>query len=389
MRKMMEGSRAVAEAVGLCRPDVISAYPITPQTHIVEELSQMVADGDIDAEYVRVESEHSAASVCLGAVAAGSRAYSATTSQGLMLMAEVLYNIAGMRLPLVITGVNRSLSAPLSIWNDQQDTMALRDTGWLQLYAENSQEVLDMHIQAYKISEDDRVLLPVMVCMDGFILTHTYESVDMPTQEEVDAFLPRYDPLYKLDPDDPYTLGAYAGPELYQEIRYEIQRDALASKAVVKEVARDFQAAFGRWAGDVVEPYACEDAEAIYIAMGTVAGTLKDWADVRREQGDKVGVLRLRCFRPFPADELREALAKAKRVVVLEKAVSVGAYGILAAEVRAALYRQPNTPPVSCAIAGLGGRDITFATLNEIHRRAEAGEMEFFAGLRAELLEAS
>ena len=389
MLKQVEGSRAVAEAVALCRPDVISAYPITPQTHIVEELSQMVADGDIDTEYVRVESEHSAASVCLGAVAAGSRAYSATTSQGLMLMAEVLYNIAGMRLPMVITGVNRALSAPLSIWNDQQDTLALRDSGWLQLYAENSQEVLDMHIQAYKIAEDDRVLLPVMVCMDGFILTHTYESVDMPGQEEVDAFLPRYDPLYKLDPEDPYTLGAYAGPELYHEVRYEIQRDALAAKAVVKEVARDFQAAFGRWAGDVMEAYRCEDAETIYIAMGTVAGTLKDWADSRREQGDKIGVLKLRCFRPFPADELREALASAKRVVVLEKAVSVGGYGIVAAEVRAALYGQPNTPPVACAVAGLGGRDITFATLDEMQKRSEAGEQDFFAGLRTELLEAS
>jgi pyruvate ferredoxin oxidoreductase alpha subunit len=388
MRKMIEGSRAVAEAVGLCRPDVISAYPITPQTHIVEELSQMVADGDVDAEYVRVESEHSAASVCLGAVAAGSRAYSATTSQGLMLMAEVLYNIAGMRLPLVITGVNRSLSAPLSIWNDHQDTLALRDTGWLQLYAENSQEVLDMHIQAYKISEDDRVLLPVMVCMDGFILTHTYETVDVPTQEEVDAFLPRYEPLYKLDPDDPYTLGAYAGPELYQEMRYEIQRDALASKAVVKEVARDFQGAFGRWSGDVIDRYRCDDAETVFVGMGTVVGTLKEWADQRREQGDKVGVLKLRCFRPFPADELREALAGAERVVVLEKAVSVGGYGIVSSEIRSALYDQEGAPPVSCAIAGLGGRDITFATLDEMLQRAGAGEREFFAGLRAELLEA-
>ena len=246
MRKMIEGSRAVAEAVALCRPDVISAYPITPQTHIVEELSQIVADGELDAEYVRVESEHSAASVCLGAVVAGSRAYSATTSQGMLLMVEVLYNIAGMRLPLVITGVNRAVSAPLSIWNDQQDTMAIRDTGWLQLYAENSQECLDMHLQAYKISEDDRVLLPVMVCMDGFILTHTYESVDMPTQEQVDAFLPRYNPLYKLDPADPYTLGGYIGPEKYQEVRYVLQQDCLAAKEVVKEVARDFQKAFGR-----------------------------------------------------------------------------------------------------------------------------------------------
>ncbi len=389
MRKMIEGSRAVAEAVGLCRPGVISAYPITPQTHIVEELSQMVADGDIDAEYVRVESEHSAASVCLGAVAAGSRSYSATTSQGLMLMAEVLFNIAGMRLPLVITGVNRALSAPLSIWNDQQDSLAIRDSGWLQLYAEDNQEALDMHIQAYKIAEDDRVLLPVMVCMDGFILTHTYETVDMPTQEQVDAFLPPYDPLYRLDPKDPYTLGAFAGPEMYEEVRYEIQRDAIASKEVVKEVARDFQAAFGRWMGDVIDCYKCDDAETIYVAMGSVIGTLKDWVDLRREQGEKIGVLKVRCFRPFPVEELRTALSKVKRVVVLEKALSVGGCGILAAELRAALYRQPSAPPIHAAITGLGGRDITLQTLDEIESRSQAGEMDFFAGLRRELLEAS
>jgi len=389
MRKMIEGSRGVAEAVGLCRPGVISAYPITPQTHIVEDLSQLVADGDIEAEYVRVESEHSAASVCLGAVAAGSRAYSATTSQGLMLMAEVLYNIAGMRLPMVITGVNRSLSAPLSIWNDQQDTLALRDSGWLQLYAENNQEVLDMHIQAYKIAEDDRVLLPVMVCMDGFILTHTYEPVDVPTQTEVDAFLPPYDPLFKLDPNDPYTLGAFAGPEMYEEMRYEIQRDALASKAVVKEVAKDFQSAFGRWMGDVIDTYRCDDAETLYVAMGSVVGTLKDWVDVRRERGDKIGIVKLRCYRPFPADELREALLGANRVVVLEKAVSVGAHGILPPEIKAALYREAKAPPVRTAVTGLGGRDINFETLDEIEARSKAGEDGFFAGLRQELVEAS
>lgn len=389
MRKMIEGSRAVAEAVGLCRPDVISAYPITPQTHIVEELSQMVADGDIDAEYVRVESEHSAASVCLGAVAAGSRAYSATTSQGMLLMVEVLYNIAGMRLPMVITGVNRAVSAPLSIWNDQQDTLALRDTGWIQLYAESSQECLDMHIQAYKIAEDDRVLLPVMVCMDGFILTHTYETVDVPTQEQVDAFLPRYNPLYQLDPADPITLGAYAGPELYHEIRYTMQRDCLAAKEVVKEVARGFQQAFGRWSGDVLEAYRCEDAETIFIGLGSVVGTLKDWADVARDRGEKVGVLKLRCYRPFPQDELREALAKARHVIVLEKAVSMGGYGIVPAEVRAALYGQAMTPAVVCAVTGLGGRDITMGTIDEMLRRARDGETDFFAGLRAEMLEES
>jgi len=389
MRKMIEGSRAVAEAVGLCRPDVISAYPITPQTHIVEELSQMVANGELDAEYVRVESEHSAASVCLGAVAAGSRAYSATTSQGLLLMMEVLYNLAGMRLPLVITGVNRSVSAPLNIWNDHQDTVSLRDSGWLQFYAENSQECLDMHIQAYKIAEDDRVLLPVMVCMDGFILTHTYEIVDVPSQDEVDAFLPRYNPLYKLDPADPYTLGAYAGPELYQEIRYVMHRDCLAASQVVKEVARDFKTAFGRWAGDVIECYRCEGAEVILVGLGSVVGTLKEWVDRARGQGENVGVVKLRCYRPFPAEELTEALSAAKHAVVLEKAVSVGGYGVVAAELRGALYGKSARPQVSCAVTGLGGRDVTMGTVDEIYRRAKAGDTDFFAGLRAELVEES
>jgi len=386
MRKMIEGSRAVAEAVALCRPGVISAYPITPQTHIVEELSQIVADGDLDAEYVRVESEHSAASVCLGAVAAGSRSYSATTSQGLLLMVEVLYNIAGMRLPLVITGVNRAISAPLNIWNDQQDTMAIRDTGWLQLYAEDNQEVLDMHIQAYKISEDDRVLLPVMVCMDGFILTHTYETVDMPTQEQVDAFLPSYDPLYKLDPADPYTLGAYAGPERYHEARYTIQQDCLGAKEIVKEVARDFQSAFGRWHGDVIDTYRAEDADTLIVAMGSAIGTLKEWVDAKRAEDEKVGLVKVRCFRPFPAEELVAAVSKAKRVIVLEKAVSMGSTGILAAELRAALYGQ-STVPVTGAVAGLGGRDITMATIDEIKQRADAGELDLWADLRAEVLE--
>ncbi len=350
MKKMIEGSRAVAEAVALCRPDVISAYPITPQTHIVEELSQIVADGQLDAEYIRVESEHSAASACL------------------------------------ITGVNRALSAPLSIWNDHQDTMGIRDTGWLQLYAENNQEALDMHIQAYKIAEDDRVLLPVMVCMDGFILTHTYESVDMPEQEQVDAFLPKYDPLYRLDPEDPYTLGAYIGPELFHEARYVMQQDCLASKEVVKEVAREFKEAFGRWGGDVIEAYRCDDAETIVIGLGSVVGTLKDWADARRAEGQKVGALKLRCFRPFPGEELVEAVSGAKQVVVLEKAVGMGAQGIVASELRSALYGR-STVPVSCAIVGLGGRDVTFNTIDEACKRAGAGEREFFAGLRTEALE--
>ena len=388
MLEQCEGSHAVARAVALSRPEVICAYPISPQTHIVEGLGEMVKSGELTpCEFVNVESEFAALSVAIGASAAGARSYTATASQGLLFMAEAVYNASGLGLPIVMTVANRAIGAPINIWNDHTDSMSMRDAGWLQIFAETNQEALDLHIQAFKIAEE--LSLPVMVCMDGFILTHTYESVDMPTQEQVDAFLPKYDPLYRLDPDNPYTLGAYAGPEMYQEVRYEIQRDALASKAVVKEVARDFQAAFGRWAGDVIDPYKCEGAETIFVALGSVVGTLKDWVDVRREQGDKVGVLKLRCFRPFPQDELREALGTAKRVVVVEKAVGVGAYGIVASEVRAALYGQASTPQVSCAIAGLGGRDITFETLDEMLARAQAGETDFFAGLRTELLEAS
>jgi pyruvate ferredoxin oxidoreductase alpha subunit len=264
--------------------------------------------------------------------------------------------------------------------------MAVRDTGWLQLYAEDCQEVLDLHLQAYKISEDDRVLLPVMVCMDGFILTHTYETVDMPSQEQVDAFLPAYAPLYKLDVNDPYTLGAYTGPELYQEVRYGIQRDCLAAKEVVKEVARDFRSAFGRWYGDVIDTYRTEEAETLFVAMGSVVGTLKDWVDAQRDAGEKVGLVKLRCFRPFPEEELVAAVSKAKRVIVLEKAVSMGSTGIVAAELRAALQGKSEVP-VSSVVTGLGGRDVTMDILDEAKQRAEAGEMDFWAGLRAEILE--
>lgn len=386
MRKMIEGSRAVAEAVGLCRPNVISAYPITPQTHIVEELSQLVADGDIKAEYVRVESEHSAASVCLGAAAAGARAYSATTSQGLLLMTEVLYNMAGMRLPMVLTSVNRAISAPLSIWNDQQDTLSLRDSGWIQLYAEDNQEALDMHLQAYKISEDHRVLLPVMVCMDGFILTHVYEPVDMPTQEEADAYLPPFKPYAYLDPNNPVTLGSFVGPEAYEEVRYLIHEAAIDSKEVIIEAAQDFKKAFGRWQGDLLDTYRMDDAEVAFVSMGSVLGTMKETVDLLRKQGEKVGIIKVRCYRPFPGAELREKVAGLKRAIVVEKALSVGGEGILAADLRSACYGL--TTPINGVVAGLGGRDITIEQVQDMYARALKGdERDFFAGLNERLLE--
>lgn len=347
----------------------------------------MVADGDIDARYIRVESEHSAASVCLGAAAVGARTYSATTSQGLLLMVEVLYNIAGMRFPVIITGVNRAVSAPLSIWNDQQDTLALRDTGWIQFYAENNQEVLDLHIQAYRIGEDHRVLLPVMVAMDGFLLTHTYEPVDMPSQEEVDAYLPPFQPLFKLDPADPVTLGSFVGPEAYQEIRYLLHQSCLGAKEVIREAAAEFRQAFGRWQGDLLDTYRLEDAETALVSMGSVLGTMREAVDSLRDKGEKVGIIKVRCFRPFPGEELRELVANLKRAIVLEKAVSMGGEGILAADLRSACYGLAG-PEIFGVTAGLGGRDITPETIHEIYARARRGEeRDFFAGLDERLLE--
>ena len=253
MLEIMEGSHAVAEIVKRCRPQVISAYPITPQTHIVEDLAQMVANCELDAEYITVESEFSALSACLGASAAGSRVYSATTSQGLILMAEVCFNVAGMRQPIVMTIANRSLGAPLSIWNDQQDSIALRDSGWLQFYAEDNQETADLHMIAYKVCEDHDILLPAFVCFDGFILTHTYEPVDLPSQEEVDAYLPAFTPYHRLDAAMPLSMGMYATPEYYMEFRYEIDRAMHRARDAFIKAGREFNEQFGRDYSSLVE----------------------------------------------------------------------------------------------------------------------------------------
>ena len=265
MKEFLEGSMAVAKSVKLCRPGVISAYPITPQTHIVEELAQMVADGHLNAQFVNVESEHSAASVVLGAVAAGVRSYTATSSQGLFLMAEVVFNIAGLRLPLVMTCANRAISAPINIWNDQQDSVSLRDSGWIQLYVEDLQETVDYHIMGYRLSEDKSVMLPVMICMDGFILTHGIETVDMPTQEQVDKFLPAYKALYKLDPQDPITIGPLVDAEYYMETRYAINQTHKEALDIIPKITAEFSKVFGRTYNGLVEGYRLEDAERAYL----------------------------------------------------------------------------------------------------------------------------
>jgi pyruvate ferredoxin oxidoreductase alpha subunit len=359
----MEGSRAVAEAVALCRPEVVGAYPISPQTHIVEALSAMVKTGELGGcEYVNVESEFAAMSVCIGASAAGARAYTATASQGLLYMAEAVYNAAGLGLPIVMTVANRAIGAPINIWNDHSDAMSQRDCGWIQLYAESNQEALDLHIQAFRLAEE--VSLPVMVCMDGFILTHAYERVDMPTQEQVDAFLPPFAPRQVLDPDHPVTIGAMVGPEAFMEVRYLAHAKQMQALDRIPEIAADFAEAFGRDSGGLVRGYRHEDAETVVVALGSVLGTLEDVIDELRGEGVRVGALALRTFRPFPTGEVRTALAGAQRVVVLEKAFAIGIGGIVAQNVRNAL--DGGHAPVHTVVAGLGGRPITKASLRRM-----------------------
>src|SRR5215207_73758 len=287
MLEQKEGSHAVADAVALCRPEVICAYPISPQTHIVEALSDKVRARELaPCEYVSVESEFAAMSVAIGASAAGARAYTATASQGLLYMCEALYNASGLGLPIVMTLANRAIGSPINIWNDHSDSMSQRDSGWIQLYAETNQEALDLHIQAYKLAED--LSLPVMVCMDGFILTHAYERVDAPTQEQVDAFLPPYEPRQVLDPAEPVTIGAMVGPEAFFEVRYLMHAKQMQALDVVPQIAADFKEAFGRDSGGLIRTYCADDAETVIVALGSVLGTIEDVVDELRERGVKI-----------------------------------------------------------------------------------------------------
>ena len=358
MREIMEGSHAIALAVKAARPNVVAAYPITPQTHIVEDISQLIADGDLDAQYVKVESEHSAVSVCLGASATGARTYTATTSQGLALMHEVLFNAAGMRLPIVMTVANRALSAPLSIWNDHQDSISERDSGWIQIYAEDNTEASDLTIQAYRIAEDSRIQVPVMVCMDGYTLTHTYEPVELLEQDLVDDFLPPYRPADFLNVNDPKSFGMFADPNYYTEFRYQNHRALEAAKAVIPEISSEFGEVFNRDYGGLIEEYRCDDAEYVLMAMGSVVGTLKDTVDDLRDDGLRAGAIKLRSYRPFPVDEIRRALAGLEAVGILDKNISLGFEGALFTDVKASLYHDDNAPKAFGFIAGLGGRDI-------------------------------
>lgn len=389
MKEFLEGSRAVAEIVRLCKPGVVSAYPITPQTHIVEELAQMVANGALNAQFVNVESEHSAASVVLGSTAAGVRSYTATSSQGLFYMAEVIFNIAGLRLPLVLTCANRAISAPINIWNDQQDSISLRDAGWVQLYAENNQEAVDFHLMGYRLGEDKSIMLPVMVCMDGFILTHGMEPVDIPEQDKVDKFLPAYAPLYKLDTAHPLTMGILADQDYYLETRYAMQETLKNVLDFMPKISQEFRQVFGRdYKDGLIEEYHTSDAEKVIVAMGSVCGSIKQVVDDLRAKGKKVGLLKVISYRPFPYAKVYEALKDVPRVAVLDKAVSLGAYAPLAIEVKAALFGKKKAPQVvSSFVAGLGGRDITLDTIKEILSKLTTKEVNWeFIDLKPELL---
>jgi len=364
--KVLEGSEAVALAVKASRPQVISAYPISPQTHIVEGLARFVADGEMDAEYVRVDSEFSAASVISGASAAGSRAYTASSSQGLLLMSEVLYASCGMRLPFVITGVNRTVSAPISIQVDQQDTMSLRDCGMIQLFVESSQEAYDTHIAAFKIAEDPKILLPVMVCMDGWVLTHSYERVTLSEQADVDRFLPPFQPADFLDVKNPKTWGSIGEEDMVMELRYSVQKTMQYAKGRIKEIFEEWAGISGRDYGGLIESYHTEDAEVILLAMGSMAGTMKDAVDNLRSGGDRVGLVKIRSYRPFPYEEIWEAVKGAKALAVVDANLSLGSEGAIGMDLKAKLYGAPNAPMVVDVIAGLGGRDVNESRIKKI-----------------------
>jgi len=372
MLKQIEGSKAVAEAVALCRPEVICAYPISPQTHIVEGLGEMVKKGELSpCEFINVESEFAAMSVAIGASAAGARAYTATASQGLLFMAEAVFNAAGMGLPIVMTVANRAIGAPINIWNDHTDSMSQRDCGWIQLFAETNQEALDLHIQAFRLAEE--LSVPVMVCMDGFILTHAYERVDMPSQEQVDAFLPPFEPRQVLDPQDPVSMGAMVGPEAFTEVRYLAHVKQMQALDLIPGWAAEFRKAFGRDSGGLMHEYRMEDADTVVVALGSVLGTIKDTVDELRGKGHRIGVLGITCFRPWPTAAIRQALARAKRVVVVEKAFGVGLGGIVSANVRTSYGG--SLDDVYTVIAGLGGRPITRDSLTRVLLQCEEGNL--------------
>lgn len=355
MLNQIEGSQAIARAVALCHPQVVCAYPITPQTHIVEGVGELVHSGVLkDCEFINVESEFAALSVALGASAAGVRTYTATSSQGLLYMMEAVYNVSGLKLPIVMTLGNRAIGSPINIWNDHTDAMSVRDAGWIMLFAEDNQEAVDLHIQAFAIAEEMK--LPVMVCVDGFILTHAYESIDIPTQDQVDEFLPDFKFAHRLDIDDPCAIGAMVPPSAFTEVRAIAHRTQFEALEIINNQALAFNRIFGRKSGGLVHRYSLDGADTVVVCMGSIAGTIKDAIDELSEiTNRKIGCLSITSYRPFPSEEINSVLAGIKNIIVLEKAFAVGKGGILSDEVKISI----NSNNVKTVVAGLGGRPIT------------------------------
>ncbi|PIR94350.1 pyruvate ferredoxin oxidoreductase [Candidatus Falkowbacteria bacterium CG10_big_fil_rev_8_21_14_0_10_39_11] len=364
MKKCIEGSEAVATVIASCEPDVVSSYPITPQTHIIEDLAWLKNSGQVDFEFIRADSEFAAASIVQGASAAGGRTYTATSSQGLLLMMEVIYATAGLRLPVVMTLANRAVSAPINIWNDQQDAMSMRDAGWIMLFAEDNQAAVDLHVLAYKMAEKLRV--PAVVNMDGFVLTHTVEPIDLPTKSQVKTFLPKYKPSNGtiLDVKNPVTLGAFATPEYYQEFREDLQHDLLLATDLLIAENKKFKKIFNR-EYQPIEYYGVNNPEAVILTFGSLVGTVKDVVDDLNKQKKKVGVVNVVMFRPFPQKELISVMKKVKWAAVVEKDIAFGSTGGLDLEVKAALFGKSPIQVDSYSM-GLGGRDITKAEIEKI-----------------------
>lgn len=376
--KAIEISYAISEAVKLAEVDVVSAYPITPQTRIVERLSSIIANGELDAEFILVESEHTAMSACIGAAAVGARTFTSTSAQGLALMSEMLYIASGLRLPIVMAVANRALSSPINIWNDHSDIMAQRDCGWIQLFAENGQETFDMTLQAYRIGEDKRVHLPVCVNLDGFILTHVVEPIDIPDETEVRKFLgKKFEPLFRLHPDHPITMGSVGHPDIYTEAKKAQEEALLSSKKVILEVWNEFEKIFGREYSPI-KKYLVDDADVLFLMMGGISETATLAVEELRKEGIKAGLLSLKLWRPFPFEELFSAVKNAKTLIVIDRAISFGGPpGPVYSEVRSAFYGKNNgSLQIYGAIMGLGGRDVKVENFLEAYERTKRGYQE-------------
>jgi len=363
MKQVIMGNHALSYGAMISRVQVIAAYPITPQTQVVELLSELCADKKLDAEFVKVESEHSALAACMGASAVGARAFTATSSQGLALMHEIIHWTVGARLPIVLGNINRAMAPPWTIWTDQNDSLSERDTGCLQFYCQNNQEVLDTVVQAFKVSE--KILLPSMIILDAFVLSHTSELVDFPDQKLVDEYLPPFNPRFKLDINEPHTFGGLTGPDGYYELRYKIEEAIQDAKRIIVETGKEFGEMFGREYG-LTESYKMEDADVVLVASATIASTARVAVDELRDEGKKVGLLRVRVFRPFPSEEIRELLVGRKKVAVIDRNISFGHGGIFAQEIKSALYNSKNIPPLWSYIIGIGGRDVRVEDIKEI-----------------------